>query len=235
MRTRLLNKGIFFTLIELLVVIAIIAILAAMLLPALNKARNKAKASNCSGNLKQIGIMHFLYGSDYEDRSAAYQAKGGYPISDSCSFIDMLMPYADQKRGLIGTLWRCPGVGVNNFKEYAGSVQQYHCGDYGANISATSTKQAAIYPTGLRFFYYYRKWATLYNPSATTMIADMYTAPPPAHSSYYRRNGAALDAINYIHDGRMNTVMGDGHVDHYTRNELMGKINDEVFWTGYND
>ena len=85
-----------FTLIELLVVIAIIAILAAMLLPALSRAKQRAWATACLNNVKQIGVASRLYADENGDTLPRSAHTGE-------SWVNTLQPYC------AGTnLWRCP-------------------------------------------------------------------------------------------------------------------------------
>lgn len=128
------RKTVTFTLIELLIVISIIAVLAAMLLPALNKAREKAKAISCLSNLKQIGNLYVMYQDSYNGYMVPYINGVSWQSSDYWEKLMLDMGQIKYGKGAKAKgLLFCPAAKITQSN---GQYKQFHYTyvTYGLNV-----------------------------------------------------------------------------------------------------
>ena len=185
-----------FTLIELLVVIAIIAILAAILLPALQSARERGRSASCVNNLKTVGNYTLMYWNDYNTFFPGNAPSGTTWIC----WLGCHGVFTNWRPG-DWTLFKCPV----NFLRCPSDTREY---DY---VGAASSSASYAYNT---MIVNYSNPSHIKKPSALIVFAERSSASDssflmPSNKSTF--DNLTPNGIGFRHNNFANVAMADGH------------------------
>lgn len=216
-----------FTLVELLVVIAVIAILASMLLPALNKARDKAKAIFCTGNLKQLGTGELMYANDNDDFAVPDFMSGHTNVvyyGNLIGWFEFLLPYTGGPAKLPADFWSkykmpkvffCPSALPD--KNY-GQIINY---DFPLTSYGHNARLGALFMSTLA--YRARKITSCKTPSLTVTLGDNKGVRWEVNAANWNTR------FTQRHHGNDNIVFIDGHVSKFNPARTGNDIWDPYF------
>ncbi len=204
-----------FTLIELLLVIAIITILTALLLPALNQARERGRAVTCLNQLKQIGLASQMYQDEY----VGYYP--GYFGSSLTTFVADVSGYL--------------GIPKNKISDYAAVGKFFWCPS--DRVRADTSNRIYSYAQNLYARYnspeiFLRRNSQPKKPSEIIYFADCMRDrsgevgwPMTISGSTFPLNpaGDVGMRIDFRHVGSANVLWIDGHTNAFKMNKLTGK------------
>ena len=204
-----------FTLIELLIVIAIIAILAAMLLPALNKARETALGASCKGNMKSVGLAEHQYMNDFNGWSTVFRLPG-FHTSDyywwTWSVQLMMNGYLPNAKEGQPTAVICPGWAPSGWYSVDGARTYMRDSNNGTSPRYKAGNDGNVYVSSdgaIKTGYHFGK------PSEFFYLFDSVSLASPYNQVAFMYFTGTLTStrVHARHNNKAGSLAFDGHVE----------------------